>query len=166
MNTLFKIRRCMKKNMTQSGTHSNCALDFVDAAMNTVKGGRSFHRTGIFYFYCWCEEHGESLDAAFRPFLDESLKSDTAELSEITDQPNSRKRKNEAAFAIERIATSSDKIGDMLGSFNKEINTSRVESNANFQKISDELYDTVVRAGRGEMAAKYLREMLGDDDDE
>lgn len=172
INTLFKIRRCIKKNMTQSGTHSNRHLDFVDVAMNTVKGGRAFHRTGVFYFYCRCESHGESLDAAHSPRLDENLKSDTAGLSDITDQPNSRKRKNEAAAAMERVADSNDKMGLTMEETNKVLKEHRIDTNANFEKISSEMkrvndallikikYDTAVRAGKKDLAEKLLGQLL------
>jgi hypothetical protein len=75
--TLIKIRRLIKENMSISGTHSHRVLDFLDVGINKTKGGRMLNRLGVYYFYIRAEEHGNAIDSAFQPFLDDMLKGST-----------------------------------------------------------------------------------------
>ena len=75
--TLIKIRRLIKENMGVSGTHSHRVLDFLDVGINKTKGGRMLNRLGVYYFYVRAEEHGNAIDSAFQPFLDDNLKGST-----------------------------------------------------------------------------------------
>ena len=45
---LFKIRRCMKENMSVSGTHDNDAWNFIESAMAKTPG---FTKVAVYYFY-------------------------------------------------------------------------------------------------------------------
>lgn len=76
--TLLKVRRLILENMERSGTHNHRVLDFVDVGMNQTKGGRHLNRLGVFYFCLRAQEHGDEIDAAFQPFLDDELKGSTA----------------------------------------------------------------------------------------
>ena len=74
---LFKIRRCMKENMTVSGTHDNDAWNFVECAMAKTPG---FTKVAVYYFYKQCELV-EDIDCHFQPFLDGSMIGDTTSLN-------------------------------------------------------------------------------------
>jgi hypothetical protein len=82
---MFKVRRQMKENMTVSGTHDNSAYNFLDIAMNKVKGAKILSKIGMYYFYCRCEEH-DDIDASFQPFLDGSIRGSTACESSLSDE--------------------------------------------------------------------------------
>jgi hypothetical protein len=75
--TLIKIRRLIKENMCISGTHSHRVLDFLDVGINKTKGGRMLNRLGVYYFFIRAEEHGNAIDSAFQPFLDNVLRGST-----------------------------------------------------------------------------------------
>ena len=45
---LFKIRLCIKENMTVSGTHDNDAWNFIESAMAKMPG---FTKVVVYYFY-------------------------------------------------------------------------------------------------------------------
>jgi hypothetical protein len=72
---LFKIRRKMKQNMNISGTHDNEVWNFVEAAMIGYDTG--FTKVAVYYFYVRCEQT-LGIDSAFQPFLDESMRGDSA----------------------------------------------------------------------------------------
>jgi hypothetical protein len=78
IHTLFKVRRLMKKNMTQSGTHDNDPYNFVEIAMREFTG---LTPIGVYYFYCRCEAN-KGIDDAFQPFLDNSLKGSSVDLGD------------------------------------------------------------------------------------
>jgi hypothetical protein len=82
---MFKVRRQMKENMTLSGTHDNSAFNFLDIAMNKVKGAKILSKIGMYYFYCRCEEH-DDIDASFQPFLDGSIRGSTVCESSLSEE--------------------------------------------------------------------------------
>jgi hypothetical protein len=86
---LLKIRRLMKENMQVSGTHSHTPLNFLDVAINKTKGGRMFHRLGVYYFYIRASEYDALIDAAFEPFLSEDHKGSTAPEVMLTESESS-----------------------------------------------------------------------------
>ena len=75
--TMIKVRQAIKQNMQVSGTHSNRVLDFLDVAINKTKGARMLNRLGVYYFYIRAEEYSDLIDAAFQPFLCDSIKGST-----------------------------------------------------------------------------------------
>jgi hypothetical protein len=75
--SLFKVRMTMKKNMTKSGEHGNDPWDFVQSAMKDFTG---LTKIAVYYFYMRCEEN-PSIDGAFQPFLDTSLKGSTVDIA-------------------------------------------------------------------------------------
>jgi hypothetical protein len=83
---LFKIRRKMKQNMTESGTHDSDPWNFVECAMSGISG---FTKMSVYYFYQRCEENID-IDGYFQPFLDVSIRGDTVSLfdDEEDDEPD------------------------------------------------------------------------------
>jgi hypothetical protein len=78
---LFKIRRKMKQNMTESGTHDSDPWNFVECAMSGISG---FTKMGVYYFYQQCEANID-IDGYFQPFLDLSMRGDTVSLLDDED---------------------------------------------------------------------------------
>jgi hypothetical protein len=78
---LFKIRRKMKQNMTESGTHDSDPWNFVECAMSGISG---FTKMGVYYFYQRCEANID-IDGYFQPFLDLSMRGDTVSLLDDED---------------------------------------------------------------------------------
>jgi hypothetical protein len=78
---LFKIRRKMKQNMTESGTHDSDPWNFVECAMSGISG---FTKMSVYYFYQRCEENID-IDGYFQPFLDLSMRGDTVSLLDDDD---------------------------------------------------------------------------------
>jgi hypothetical protein len=76
--TLFKVRTAMKRNMTLSGEHGNDPWDFIQVAMKEITG---LTKIGVYYFYMRCEDN-PSIDGAFQPFLDSSLKGSTVDIGQ------------------------------------------------------------------------------------
>ena len=115
IETLFKIRRLMKKNMGQSGTHDNEAWNFVEAAMNGFSG---FTKVAVYYFYMRCEAVPD-VDAVFQPFLDASLKGSSVKLNDdsslsSSSRPSTAKKRKKNDDAIETLLEQSTAIVDML----------------------------------------------------
>jgi hypothetical protein len=75
--------------MQVSGTHSHTPLNFLDVAINKTKGGRMFHRLGVYYFYIRASEYDALIDAAFEPFLSEDHKGSTAPEVMLTESESS-----------------------------------------------------------------------------
>ncbi len=81
---MFKVRRLMKNNMTQSGTHDNNAYNFLDGALNNVAGAKTMSKIGMYYFYMRCEEH-DDIDSCFQPFLDSKIRGSTHDTGDTGD---------------------------------------------------------------------------------
>jgi hypothetical protein len=99
--TLFKVRRLMQKNMTQSGTHDNEPWNFVEVAMKEFTG---LTKIAAYYFFMRCEANPE-IDGVFQPFLDSSLKGSSVEIGEDNGSMgtgsmagSAKKRKKEQGF--------------------------------------------------------------------
>jgi hypothetical protein len=90
IHTLFKVRRLMKKNMTQSGTHDNDPYNFVEIAMREFTG---LTPIGVYYFYVRCEAN-KGIDDAFQPFLDNSLKGSSVDLGDDQSSSEGSAKKN------------------------------------------------------------------------
>lgn len=84
ITTLFKIRRVIKANMTQSGTHDNEAWNFVQAAM---KGMSGVTKEGAYYFYLRCEAT-PGIDAHFQPFMPSHLKGSSVAIGDDGNEGN------------------------------------------------------------------------------
>jgi hypothetical protein len=104
--TLIKIRRVLKDNMSVSGTHSHTPLNFLDVAINKTKGGRMFHRLGVYYFYIRATEYDELIDATFQPGLCDDHKGSTAPECVLTDSesPDSSGAENPTDSSTSRSA--------------------------------------------------------------
>jgi hypothetical protein len=111
----LKIRSLMKINMTASGTHSNEAWNFIEAAMKDFSG---YSKIGIYYFCMRCEEHVD-IECNFITFLDEKLKGDTTS----PDSPEINKKKrgkgdDTTAFIKEMVGHSNEMVAILKDSVN------------------------------------------------
>jgi hypothetical protein len=77
-NLLFQVRRKVQENMTVSGTHDSDPYNFLDVAINSIKGAKRMNKIAVHYFFVRCDEH-EAIDAAFSPFLDSEIKGSTTD---------------------------------------------------------------------------------------
>ena len=73
VQTLFKIRRKMLKDIETSGNHDSDPWHFVDNALKQVKSTEQFGRIESVYFFINCEMNPD-VDASFQPFLSEKSK--------------------------------------------------------------------------------------------
>lgn len=89
---LFKVRAGVKKRMTQSGTHSDSAWDFIQASLKDCKDGKDGTRLtttmvtkdSVYYFYCRCNEY-PAIDSAFQSFLDSAIKGSSEHIDDDSD---------------------------------------------------------------------------------
>ena len=77
-NLLFQVRRKVQENMTVSGTHDSDPYNFLDVAINSIKGAKRMNKIAVHYFFVRCDDH-EAIDAAFSPFLDSEIKGSTTD---------------------------------------------------------------------------------------
>ena len=69
---LFKMRRTIQQNMSESGTHNHVVWDFVEGALQK-KGSSGVTKIALYYFvYMRCEQVPD-IDAHFQPFMDASM---------------------------------------------------------------------------------------------
>jgi hypothetical protein len=100
VQSLFKVRKEIKKNMSQSGEHDNDPYNFVDVAMKKVRGP-GLTKLGCYYFFKRCDQNPE-VDTTFAEGMDENLKGNTDDIlisSKITasnEKKQAHWRRNEA----------------------------------------------------------------------
>jgi hypothetical protein len=70
---LFKVRRKMKKNMTEYGTHDSDPWHFLENAMLGTSG---LNKILAYFFYQQCEANHD-IDSNFQPFMDSAMKGDS-----------------------------------------------------------------------------------------
>ena len=103
---LFKIRRKIKENMTESGTHDSDPWNFVECAMSGISG---FTKIGVYYFYQRCEENID-IDGYFQPFLDLSMRGDTVSLLDDEDETEDTGTTNNSSSKRARVSSMSEDI--------------------------------------------------------
>jgi hypothetical protein len=106
VKVLFQIRKKVKADMGQSGTHESDPYDFIVNAKKNVPGGKSLSTYGIYYFYMRCDEY-PGIDSKFSPTMPPALKGSSVDPSSWTeDDKNKRKRKtdNPVADAVAGMA--------------------------------------------------------------
>lgn len=136
-NALMKVRKVMKKNMTQSGEHDNDAYNFVDNAIKTV-GISGLSNIGCYYFYQRCGMHPE-VDASFADTMDDYLKGNTdsplSSLGSVASTNNAGTEKKRAYAAIAEMSTAAVAlVGEM-----KETNRLAHESTKVAQETANEM---------------------------
>jgi hypothetical protein len=104
ITTLFKVRRTMKKNMTESGTHDSDPWNFVEVAMRNVTG---LTKISVYYFYMRCEAI-PGIDAHFQPFLDPSLKGSSVDIGDDDEDSSIRSNLSSLRSSASKKATVPD----------------------------------------------------------
>lgn len=96
---LFKVRRQISVYMDASGENGNLFSKYVDNAIKAVKKEDSavgkLHRVSVYYFCIRCADIGDEIDAAFQPFLDETLKGSTHDMG-----PAAAKKQNKSMASV------------------------------------------------------------------
>jgi len=102
LRDLVKVRAGVKKRMTESGTHSDSAWDFIQASLKDCKDGKDgssltttmVTKDSAYYFYYRCNEY-PAIDSSFQSFLDSAIKGssehiddDDSDTSSITTPNN------------------------------------------------------------------------------
>jgi hypothetical protein len=152
ITTLFKIRRIIKDNMTESGTHDSEPWNFVGAAMKNYSG---ITKISVYYFYMRCEAHPD-MDAHFQPFMDASLKGSTEDLGDVDPGPPSSSKKQKTEESLAALVEQSGMIMQHL----KDANELRESNNkANQKKVKFQARLDVAKAlGDTEVLRSLMKE--------
>jgi hypothetical protein len=91
---LFMVRRQIQTYLNTSGEHENLISKYIDNAIKAVKkedkGASKLHRVAVYYFFIRCEELGDAIDAAFKPFLDDALKGSTHNIGPTVEKKSKK----------------------------------------------------------------------------
>ena len=105
---LFRIRRQVQKNMTQSGTHESDPFDFMQVATHSLAISGT-PPLASYYFFLRCDENPE-IDIAHQDSLDPEMEGSTvSSLEAAAPKSNEKKR---AYAAIYDISTTTKRIAD------------------------------------------------------
>ena len=107
VSDLFKIRKVVQKNMTQSGTHESDPYDFMEHAIRKSSVSRC-PPLAAFYFFIRCDDNPE-IDAATQDCLDIEMEGSTSESFIDSVVPRSTDRKR-AYAAIAEISETTKRI--------------------------------------------------------
>lgn len=109
---LFKIRRRMKGNMTQSGTHDSNPWNFIDIALDLEKVS-GITKDACFYFYLRCEEHAD-IDASFQPFMNSDLKGSSEDIGDAKEKEEPQSEKKRMATMLDEMAKQGSSFLDLF----------------------------------------------------
>jgi hypothetical protein len=110
---LFKLCRQMKYLISESGTHSDDPLSYINHAKTTTKGA-AVHRLALYYFYVKCKENLR-VDTKFVTSMPNQFKGSSDEDMEINGKDISPLTKAKTATST-KTKTTAAKKEDMLQS--------------------------------------------------
>lgn len=128
INTLFKVRREVQKNMTVSGEHDSDSFNFMDVAMKNVGAGQSLTKLGCYYFFKRCDENKE-VDEKFVVGVEPGIKGNSDDISIITseDPTTLSSQKKRAYSAIAELNDVAKTIAEQMKESNRLVQISTDE---------------------------------------
>jgi hypothetical protein len=169
---LFRVRRKIKYNMTQSGTHESDPWHFVE---NALLGTPGLNKISAYYFYQRCKAKYD-IDSNLQPFLDPAMKGDSVcdwgdnddDKSPATFRARKGDRANEAESATAAIMKGMfDQAGTLIHHFeaSEKLNKEQFEAS---EKSSKEQFEASEKSKTKQAAFSARLEIakaLGDKDE-